>query len=27
MPDAAFSYGPKEADLYLMIAERPSGPR
>ena len=27
MPDAAFSYGPKEADLYLMVAERPSGPR
>jgi ubiquinone/menaquinone biosynthesis C-methylase UbiE len=23
MPDAAFSYGPKEADLYLMVAVRP----
>jgi len=23
MPDAAFSYGPKEADLYLMVAARP----
>lgn len=22
MPDAAFSYGPKEADLYLMVAVR-----
>jgi len=23
MPEAAFNYGPKEADLYLMVAVRP----